>query len=82
MKSAHPALKLSALASASATSSLALSYGERSSMVKTPKKDGSGDERPPDETERIAAKTLKNLLNTPPKPFTKKAKGKDAKAKG
>jgi hypothetical protein len=51
-------------------------------MVKTPKKDGSGDERPPDETERIAAKTLKNLLNTPPKPFTKKAKGKDAKAKG
>jgi len=36
----------------------------------------SDDERSAEETERIAAKTLKNLLNTPPKPFTKPAKGK------
>jgi hypothetical protein len=42
-------------------------------MAKKPKNE---DERSAEETERIAAKTLKNLLNTPPKPFTKPAKGK------
>lgn len=39
-------------------------------MTKAPKKEEIKDERSAKETERIAAKTLKNLLNTPPKPFT------------
>lgn len=45
-------------------------------MAKSPENQTNADERSAAETERIAAKTLKNLLNTPPKPFTKKAKGK------
>lgn len=48
-------------------------------MTKPQKEDDDGSERSPEETERIAARTLKNLLNTPPKPFTKKAKGKGDK---
>ncbi len=39
-------------------------------MAKLPKKQETNDERSAKETERIAAKTLKNLLNTPPKPYT------------
>ena len=48
-------------------------------MAKTPKNEETKDERSAKETERIAAKTLKNLLNTPPKPFTPK-KGDDGNA--
>ena len=51
-------------------------------MSKTPKKkDEIEDKRTRAETERIAGKTLKTLLNTPPKPFTPPAKGKP-KSKG
>lgn len=52
-------------------------------MAKTPKKTDD-DERSPEDTERIADQTLKKLLNTPPKPFTKpsgKAKGSDKNQK-
>lgn len=45
-------------------------------MAKTPKNEDASDEQSPAETERIAAKTLKNILSRPPKPFTKSAKAK------
>ena len=45
-------------------------------MKKPLKKPENNDERSQAETEQIAANTLKTLLNTPPKPFTPKAKGK------
>jgi hypothetical protein len=60
-------------------SSLGLSNG--SGMAKTPKNEDAKGERSAEETERIATKTLKNLLNTPPKPFTKPAKGKAGTSK-
>jgi hypothetical protein len=43
-------------------------------MAKSPKKDETVDERSLAETERIREATLKRLLNTPPKPFTKSAR--------
>lgn len=46
------------------------------SMAKKPQKDDYGDERSAEETERIRDATLKKLISTPPKPFTKKAKEK------
>ncbi len=48
-------------------------------MSKTPQKKDVGDERSAKETERIREATLKKLISTPPKPFTKPAKGKDEK---
>lgn len=44
-------------------------------MAKAPRRDEINDERSSAETERIADATLKKLLSTPPKPFTKPAKG-------
>ena len=45
-------------------------------MIRSKKEEQAdvGDERPPAEAERISKDTLKRLLDTPPKPFTPKAK--------
>ena len=59
------------------TTSGSLSTAVIADMAKTPKNEETKDERSAKETERIAAKTLRNLLNTPPKPFTPKGKSKD-----
>jgi len=40
------------------------------------KKEENVQDRSESEVDRIAAKTLKNLLSTPPKPFTKPTKRK------
>ena len=48
-------------------------------MTKKPKADENENERSAEETERIREATLKNLLNTPPKPH-KDMIGKTGKA--
>jgi hypothetical protein len=45
-------------------------------MKTIPKKPEKREERTPEETQRLAEKTLKTLLSTPPKPRTGKG-GKD-----